>query len=377
MNTKTSQPSNSAAWLPSLRANLKIGPSPYTSPLPDQIAIKTRAIAINPVDWMVQTAAGGLVYPHLKTPFVAGTDVAGEVVEIGSSVTRFKVGDRVLGYAIGTAGPPIKAGSHESAFQEYVVLREHLSSPVPDAMSFEEASIIPMGISTAACGLFQDDQLGLQLPSSPPAKPTGKTLIIWGGSTSVGCNTIQLAVAAGYEVITTCSPKNFKLVKSLGATHVFDYNSPTVIADITNLMKTRISAGAYSIGSGAADACRSILSHCNGSKFIAMATYPVPQKPLELFVLPRTMFGFVTWNIKHWILCKFLGVNSKFIFGYTLIDNGVGKMLYADYLPEALKEGTFVSSPAVRVVGRGLESVQPAFEVQRKGVSAEKIVVSL
>jgi NADPH:quinone reductase-like Zn-dependent oxidoreductase len=71
-------------------------------------------------------------------------------------------------------------------------------------------------MSTAACGLFQEDHLALQRSSALP-KPTSKTLLVWGGSTSVGSNAIQLAVAAGYEVFTTASPKNFDYVKKLGA----------------------------------------------------------------------------------------------------------------------------------------------------------------
>lgn len=377
MSGKT--PLNRAAWhTTSKTKTLVVGPAPYTPPGPDQIAIRNGAVAVNPVDWMLQTAAGGFVYPHLAgKSFVVGTDVSGEVIAIGNAITRFKVGDRVVGYAIGTASPPVKAGSHESAFQEYTVLREHLTAPIPNSMSFESACVIPMGVSTASCGLFQEDQLALQSPSEPARESTGKILLVWGGSTSVGCNAIQLAVAAGYEVFTTCSPKNFKFVQSLGASQAFDYNSSTVVPDIINAMKGNISAGAYSIGSGAADACREILCHVNGNKFIAMATYPVSQKPLETFVLPRTLFALITWNIKHWILCKIKGVNSKFIFGYTLIDNGVGKMLYEEYLPKALAHGSFVPSPEPRVVGKGVGSIQRAFDIQREGVSAAKIVVSM
>ena len=55
---------------------------------------------------------------------------------------------------------------------------------------------------------------------------------IFGGSTSVGANAIQLAVAAGYEVISTASPKNHAYVRGLGASEVFDYHSATVVADM-------------------------------------------------------------------------------------------------------------------------------------------------
>jgi NADPH:quinone reductase-like Zn-dependent oxidoreductase len=104
------------------------------------------------------------------------------------------------------------------------------------------------------------DQLALSLPTIPHPKPRGKTLLIWGGATSVGCNAIQLAVAAGYEVITTSSPQNFELMKKLGASQVFDYKSKTVIPDITGAFKGKTTAGALTMGTGAAEACLDILN---------------------------------------------------------------------------------------------------------------------
>lgn len=70
-------------------------------------------------------------------------------------------------------------------------------------------------------------------------------------------------------------------------------------------------------------------------------------------------------------------MKTAFIFGGSLVHNGVGKMIYTDFLPRALAEGEFVAAPDPIVVGKGLEFVQPAFEMQRKGVSAKKVVVSL
>ncbi len=87
-----------------------------------------------------------------------------------------------------------------------------MAAPIPHTMSYEAAAVLPLALST---GLFQTDQLALQYPSATP-KPTGQTVLVWGGSTSVGSNAIQLAVAAGYEVITTSSPRNFDYVTKLG-----------------------------------------------------------------------------------------------------------------------------------------------------------------
>ena len=180
------------------------------------------------------------------------------MVEVGSAVTRFKVGDRVVSQACG-----IKEAYNDSAkgaFQLYTVLVDHMTSPIPPTLSFEQAAVLPLALSTAACGLFLQDQLALSLPTIPHPKPRGKTLLIWGGATSVGCNAIQLAVAAGYEVITTSSPQNFELMKKLGASQVFDYKSKTVIPDITGAFKGKTTAGALTMGTGAAEACLDILN---------------------------------------------------------------------------------------------------------------------
>ncbi len=115
---------------------------------------------------------------------------------------------------------------------------------------------MPLGLSTAACGLFMKDFLDLPFPTTPRTV-SGKTLLVWGCSTSVGCNAIQLATAAGYDVITTASPKNHEYLKRLGAVHVFDYRSATVTQNIISVFnkENRIGAGAISIGTGSFKLC--------------------------------------------------------------------------------------------------------------------------
>ena len=74
-----------------------------------------------------------------------------------------------------------------------------------------------------------------------------------------------------------------------------------------------------------------------------------------------------------------MGVKYDFIFGTSLASakSAVGKAIYQDYLPTALKQGKFVAAPEPMVVGKGLDSFQSALGEQRKGVSAKKIVVQL
>ena len=70
-------------------------------------------------------------------------------------------------------------------------------------------------------------------------------------------------------------------------------------------------------------------------------------------------------------------IRTNFIIGTTLVDNEVGRMIYEDFLPRALAEGRYVAAPPAQIVGRGLQYVQTGFDVQREGVSACKVVVSL
>ncbi len=367
-------PDNRAAWLTAASPTLEVGPADYTPPCADEIVVRNRAVAINPVDWMLPII-GAMMFPWIKRPAVLGADVAGEVVEVGAAVTRFKVGDRVLGMALGTSKARTRPA--EGAFQLYTVLVEHMVCPIPADMSFERASVLPLTLSTAACGLFQKDQLALNPPSASP-KPTGKTLLVWGGSTSVGSNAIQLAVAAGYEVFTTASPHNFDYVRGLGASRAFDYRSKTVVADIVAALRGKTIAGAMAIGQGSANPCLDIIHASTGDKFLSTASPPGDFKPPAGGRLtPRAMLGFGAAAVSQAVKARMRGIRTKFIFGDSLANNEVGPMIYVDFLPSALAEGRYRAAPDPEVVGHGVESIQAGFDVQRAGVSARKVVVTL
>jgi NADPH:quinone reductase-like Zn-dependent oxidoreductase len=369
---------NTALWLNAKRAPFAVGPAPYTAPRADEIVVRVRAVAINPMDRLQQTM-GDIFTPWTAYPFVVGSDVAGEVVEVGSGVTRLRIGDRVVGFAAGSDKQRNRAA--EGAFQDYVVLLAHMAAPISDEMPFEDAAVLPLGLSTAACGLFQKDFLAMNAPSAAPTH-TGKTLLVWGGSTSVGSNAIQLAVAAGYEVVTTASPRNFDYVKRLGAREAFDYRSRTVIPDIVAALRGREIAGALAVGAGSAAACIDIVGACKGQSFVAMATPPtsfdaVPagRGRLRRLVpaIARMLAGTMTLTLK----ARLRGVQTKMIWGSALIANEVGPMIFEAFLPTALAEARFVAAPRPTVVGAGLAQIPAALERQRLGVSASKLVVTL
>ena len=375
-------PSNAAAWLVANHAKLEVKPAPYTPPRDNEIVVENHAVAINPVDWAKQ-AVGAMFFSFIKYPFVLGEDLAGEVVAIGKNVSRFKVGDRVLGHALAMCKE--RNNPAEGAFQSFTVLADHMASPIPDAMSYESAAVLPLGLSTAACGLFQKDFLALQYPSVAP-KPTGKTLLVWGGSTSVGCNAIQLAVAAGYEVITTASPKNFDYVKKLGAIEAFDYNSKTVVPDIIEAFSGRTCAGAMAIGAGSVGPCVDIVHACKGDKFVTRVSAPIGLEALpdgtdgrgvSFRQLIPLIFQMLGASVSMEFKARMRSVRTKFVIGDTLVNNEVGKIIYVDFLPKALASGQYVAAPNPYVIGKGLDYIQTAFDFLKKGVSAQKVVVSL
>ncbi|TVY53239.1 Dehydrogenase azaJ, partial [Lachnellula suecica] len=349
----------------------------YTSPGPSEILIRNSAVAINPLDW-AKVLMGDMMFGWLKYPIVLGSDVAGEVIEVGKNVNaaQFQVGDRVVGNAVGMDKRSNK--SAEGGFQKYTVLRTNLACRIPEHVSYERAAVIPLGFSTAACGLFMKDQLALQFPSVP-SRPTGQTLVIWGGSTSVGCNAIQIAKAAGYEVITTSSPKNFEYVKKLGASYVFDYRSPSTVKEIIGVLKNKTCAGALAIGFGSTEACLAIVAASKGKKFVAQASAPLDlwNFPSGVFALVGTMLGTVWSVLALAIRARVHGVGVKFIFGTDLMANEVGSTVWNDFLPKALANGEFVPAPEPHVVGKGLEHLQEAMDLSKKGVSAKKVVVTL
>ncbi|KAL9061278.1 MAG: hypothetical protein Q9162_000152 [Coniocarpon cinnabarinum] len=337
---------NTAAWLNGARVHpFEVKESPYNSPEANEIVIQNATIAVNIIDYRMQDPA---VFP-VAYPAVIGQDVAGVVAAVGPGVTRFKKGDRVLGHAVSMLSQTPRHG----AFQNYTCVPDNMASPIPHNLDFEHAVCVPLAASTASCGLYEADFLNLQRPIPTGAPKTGKTVLIWGGATSVGFSGIQLAEASGYETIVTASPKNHALLKGLGADHLIDYHSPSVSDEILSAANGKEIAGVLLLGAADktwSDVCNLLVRHQKG--------------------------GFIATAVHHDVNDVPQGVTAKFIFGLTLWKNDVGKALYENYLPEALAKGTFVAGPEPEIVGRGIGELQKAVDVRRnRDPSAKKMIV--
>ncbi|KAF2967893.1 hypothetical protein GQX73_g5705 [Xylaria multiplex] len=228
-------------------SNAVLKPIPLPQLQDDYVLVRTVAVALNPTDWTTLDASG-------DNGTLVGCDYAGIVEEVGRAVTRdFKKGDRIAGFAHGGND----ANPENGAFARVIAVKADLQVRVPEAVSFEAASTVGVGFGTAGYALYK--VLGLPFPDevldshiNDDNKPT---ILIYGGSTATGTIAIQLAKLSGWNVITTCSPKHFDLVKDRGADMVFDYRAPNVgqkiyeasHGSITKVLDTVSTAGTAAI----------------------------------------------------------------------------------------------------------------------------------
>ncbi|MFD2415186.1 zinc-binding alcohol dehydrogenase family protein [Amycolatopsis pigmentata] len=347
-------PQNTALWLPKRGAALEVGPAPFTEPGPGEVVVRVHAVAMNPID-TIPGIAYRIVLPWLTYPAVIGGDVAGEVVETGPGVDHLRPGDRVLGLAVGLERNRNRAA--EGAFQQYTVLMAQLVSPIPDDLEYEQAAVLPLTLATAATGLFQSDHLALPLPTAHPVE-RNETVLVWGGSTSVGSNAIQLARGSGYRVVATASPHNFGYVRSLGAAEAVDYHGKNAVDDVIAAIGDSPLAGALAIGRGSVPRTLAIAARVPGRRRGASAQ---PGFAVRLQLLGRR---------RH-------GVQVSGIWGGTLKDNEIGPAIFTGYLPAALAAKEYRAAPEAVVVGQGLDRIPAALERMRRGVSAQKLVVRI
>ncbi|KAI1199241.1 GroES-like protein [Nemania serpens] len=352
----SSSPKNKAAIYPSDKAPaLLVQDAPYPTAGPGEVIIRVSAVAINPVDHKIQDV-GTDVFPFLTYPLTGGLDVSGTIVSSGSSTSSsesssptFRPGDRVLAF---TSDFVSRAG----AFQNYVVAPASTTSLLPSSLSFADAAVLPSAVATAAVSLYQF--LGLDAPSSSSAEPRakkGETVLITAGASSVGSNAIQLAVASGYDVVTTSSPRNFAHCEALGASRVFDYRAQDLAAQIKAAVRGTRLAGAVSCVPESNALAFEVVSGSEGAKSVACT------------ILPPALKGSVPE-----------GVKAEMIHAYWIKDTALAETIYASFLPAALAAGAYKCVPGPRVVGRGLEAVQTAFDIGKTNtVSCEKLVVTL
>jgi NADPH2:quinone reductase len=170
-------------------------------PQPDagQLLVRVLAAAANFPDVLM---CRGLYQVRPALPFTPGIELCGEVMELGTDVTGFAVGERVIGLSVLPAG----------GFAEFALMDTATTFPAPGALDDAEAAAFYIGYQTGWFGLHRRAQL-----------QAGETLLVHAAAGGVGSAAVQLGKAAGARVIGVVGgPEKAEVARSLGADVVVD-----------------------------------------------------------------------------------------------------------------------------------------------------------
>src|SRR5213592_2262096 len=170
------------------------------TPGDNELLVKVRAAAVNPVDWKIRDGLGDIF--GLKSPLILGCEVAGTVEALGSRKKDFVAGGEVYGYL----------SAYSGGYAEYVAAPASEFVRKPKHINFDTAASMPVAALTAWQGIFDHGELA-----------SGQRILITGASGAVGSMAVQLAKNKGAYVIGTGSGRNEEFVRKIGADEFIDY----------------------------------------------------------------------------------------------------------------------------------------------------------
>lgn len=172
----------------------------------NRLLVEVHATSVNPVDTKRRKGLfGGTL------PMIVGGDVAGVVVEVGSQVTGFTVGDRIMANGART-------------YAEVVSVNPNRAVKLADHVSFEEAAAIPLTGQTAYEAIIKRGHVS-----------KGDRVLIHAGAGGVGSLAIQLAKIKGAHVSATAGPDNQELLKSLGVDQPINYRKKEFAKELNGM----------------------------------------------------------------------------------------------------------------------------------------------
>jgi NADPH:quinone reductase-like Zn-dependent oxidoreductase len=195
-------------------SGMRVADIPDPNPGPNDVLVEVHAAGINPIDWKVRSGQMRNRF-ELEFPDVAGRDLSGVVIQVGSNVTGLKEGDAVFGTC-----PPNRWGSHA----ELVAVEANVLGIKPPEISHVEAASISLVGLTALTALEETTNI-----------MDGIEVLIHAGAGGVGAFSIQYCKSRGATVYTTASAGNADFLTRLGADQVIDYRSLDFRDVVSNL----------------------------------------------------------------------------------------------------------------------------------------------
>lgn len=190
--------------------SLQLRESPQPSPLEKQVLIKVKAAGVNRPDLLQRH---GVYPPPSGASPILGLEVAGTIMQTGSAVSNFKVGDQVCALVNG------------GGYAEYCLAVAECCLPIPQGFSFIEAAALPETFFTVWSNVFERGKLSFS-----------ESLLVHGGGSGIGTAAIQLAKALGNKVyVTAGSEEKCQRCIELGADAAIDYRKEEFVERINQL----------------------------------------------------------------------------------------------------------------------------------------------
>ena len=252
------------------------GDLPMPKPTRRQCLIKVAAVDVNPIDIYVRS---GAIPFKFTFPFILGRDLAGTVVEVGSSVRGFKVGDRVWATSQGAEGRP-------GTFAEFAAVDKRWLHPIPEGISDADAVALSLVGVTAQLGLVRSANLR-----------AGEVLFVNGGSGGVGSCVVQMAKILGARVITTAgTDEKVAACHDLGADLAINYKTQDVVAAIKGFAPDGVNVWWETLREPDFDRTVSLLA-MRGRMIIMAGRDAHPQFPVgPFYVKDCSLHGFAMFN---------------------------------------------------------------------------------
>ncbi len=184
---------------------------PTPVPGPNEVLIRIHAAGVGPWDGWIREGRGASPEP---VPFTLGSDLAGEVVVVGSDVSGMTVGSQVFG---------VTNSRFLGAYAEYAVASVGMLAMKPKSLTYVEAASVPVVAVTGWQALFYEASL-----------EAGQTVVIHGAAGNVGAYAVQLARRAHLCSIATAGSEDIGYVRSLGADRVVDFRTERFEDEIRN-----------------------------------------------------------------------------------------------------------------------------------------------
>ena len=339
--------SHAAAVLNEKGTPLRIEQRQTPKPGPDELLINVKSIALNPIDHAMRDF--GFAVSHF--PAVVGSDIAGTVVAVGSSVSN---ADFVQGARVAAFAPAFfKQGLPDyGALQKQVLVPYALAVPLPASVGDNEAATLPMSVLTTWSAMYTAG-----VPYTAAFKPEDKrAILVWGGASSIGTAGIQIGKSLGLTVYTTASPRNHEYLESLGASQCFNYKDSDVVSKIVAGAKkdgVTLNIG-YNTAPTAAQQCVDVLKEFKPA-VLANAIPPRQPYPQEA------------------------GVDVKFVMAPDDEKEQTEHFAFVfnKWLKEKLARGEYTPAPKVQIVSGGLESANQGLDELKAGVSGVKLVLEV